>query len=69
MADGQHVNISGTPDFSHFCYVSVKCLLKNLHAYTVIQGIPNHWEFRVSPRNLLKKLKQSMHFVNLNFVL
>jgi len=36
---------------------------------TVIQGIPNHWEFRVSPRNLLKKIKQSMHFVNLNFVL
>ena len=36
---------------------------------TVIQGIPNHWEFRVSPRNLLKKFKQSMHFVNLNFVL
>ena len=36
---------------------------------TVVQGIPNHWEFRVSPRNLLKKFKQSMHFVNLNFVL
>jgi len=23
--------------------------------HTVIQGIPNHWEFRVSRRNLLKK--------------
>jgi len=43
--------------------------IKNTHKSTVIQGIPNHWEFRVSPRNLLKKNKQSMHFVNLNFVL
>jgi len=36
---------------------------------TVIQGIPNHWEFRVSRRNLLKKIKQSMHFVNLTCVI
>jgi len=30
-------------------------LFINLLTSTVIQGIPNHWEFRVSGRNLLKK--------------
>jgi len=27
---------------------------------TVIQGIPNHWEFRVSRRNLLKKILNNL---------
>jgi len=39
------------------CTTNCKFKLLMLYWSTVIQGIPNHWEFRVSGRNLLKIIK------------
>ena len=47
---------------------SFRAIQKYMYSYS-FRGIPNHWEFRVSRRNLLIKIKQSMNFINLTCVL